>query len=439
MNDSITADLFDTEASLTAKIRQIADPLLCDRHALLPNWLDREPIQFFRESRFVACGSVCRDEIRVLAQLGQLVAIVDDELRKQTSTLFGVPVISTQQWVEMARRDHSLISCLLVATQRATQHFLRLCLQQNLRFLTPLQFATLVQSTQFRNQANGRFFHYGYRFFDFALRNVDALLETSELYEDTYSRISHLSTVLYRLTWNPKYLETIAVGHGATGFNAYLFDQTYLKFTDDETYIDAGAFTGDSIEAFLAAVGGKFKHIYSFEPSAANNAAIRERLRRLQDSYVKPLRPAVTLFQKGVWSHADNLSFSHNLDYQEAGATTSPLAAHLLASGMRPDAPQSTSGLAIETVPVVAIDDATAQDATFIKYEVEGSEMEALRGSEKTIHKNRPKLSVAVYHKPEDLLTLPRYIKELDLGYRMGFRQHTVLMCDATYIYCTID
>ncbi|MBS0339294.1 MAG: FkbM family methyltransferase [Proteobacteria bacterium] len=439
MNEWITADLFETEASLTAKIRQVADPLLRDRNALLPTWLDREPSQFFPENRFVVCGSVCRQEIRVLAQLGQLVAIVDDELRKQSPTLFNVPVISTQRWIEMARSDNRLISCLLVATQRATHHFLRVCLQHRLRFLTPLQFATLIQSTPFKDQADGRFFHYGYRFFDFALRNVDALIRTSELYGDTYSRISHLSTVLYRLTWNPKYLEAIAVGHGTSGFNAYLFDQAFLSFTENEVYIDAGAFTGDSIEAFLEAVGGRFKHIYSFEPSAANNVAIRERLRRLQDSYVKQLRSAVTLSQKGVWSHADNLSFSYNIDYQEAGTTSSPLSAHLLASGMRPDAPASVSGLAIETVSVVAIDEATAQDATFIKYEVEGSEMEALRGSEQTIRRNRPKLAIAVYHKPEDLLVLPHYIRELDLGYRMGFRQHSALICDATYIYCTTD
>lgn len=439
MNDWFTDELFGKEEALTAKICQVAEQLHKNPNAILPDWLDHEPIQFFRENRFVVCGSVCRDEIRILAQLGHLEAIVDDELRKHTSSLFGAPVISTQRWIEMARRDSGLISCVLVATQRATQHFLRHCLQHKLRFLIPLQFATLIQKTPFKDHGNGRFFHYGYRFFDFALRNVDELLATTDLYSDAYSRISHLATLLYRLTWNPKYMETIAVGHSVSGFNSYLFDETFFSFSDEEVYIDAGAFTGDSIESFLTAVDGRFKHIYSFEPSAANNAAIRERLRRLQDSYVKPLRPSVTLFQKGVWSHEDELSFSHNIDYQDAGVSTTPLSAHLLVSGVRKDLPQSTSGLAVETVPVVAIDSATPQDATFIKYEVEGSELEALRGAEKTIRKNRPKLSIAVYHKPEDLLTLPRHIKELDLGYRMGFRQHTLLMPDATYIYCTAD
>jgi hypothetical protein len=87
-------------------------------------------------------------------------------------------------------------------------------------------------------------------------------------------------------------------------------------------------------------------------------------------------------------------------------------------------------------INVTSIDAATDQDASFIKYEVEGSELEALIGAQKTIERNKPKLSIALYHKAEDILTLPRHIVNLDMGYKIGFRQHDLYKPDATYCYC---
>lgn len=47
--------------------------------------------------------------------------------------------------------------------------------------------------------------------------------------------------------------------------------------------------------------------------------------------------------------------------------------------------------------------------ATYIKYDVERSGLEALKGSIKTIRRYRPRLAIAVYHKPKDILGIPDF------------------------------
>ncbi len=51
--------------------------------------------------------------------------------------------------------------------------------------------------------------------------------------------------------------------------------------------------------------------------------------------------------------------------------------------------------------------------ATFIKMDVEGSELASLRGAENTIKNHKPTLAICIYHKKEDLWEIQRYIREL--------------------------
>jgi hypothetical protein len=57
--------------------------------------------------------------------------------------------------------------------------------------------------------------------------------------------------------------------------------------------------------------------------------------------------------------------------------------------------------------------------------DIEGSEINALRGAKNTIMKHRPKLAVCIYHKPTDLWEIPLYLKELVLDYKLHLRHHS--------------
>ena len=62
--------------------------------------------------------------------------------------------------------------------------------------------------------------------------------------------------------------------------------------------------------------------------------------------------------------------------------------------------------------------------ATFIKMDIEGGELSALRGAKKTIENYHPKLAICVYHKPEDMWEIPNYVLSLDTSYQLYFRHY---------------
>lgn len=64
-------------------------------------------------------------------------------------------------------------------------------------------------------------------------------------------------------------------------------------------------------------------------------------------------------------------------------------------------------------------------DATFIKMDIEGAEIDALYGAKETILRNRPKLAICIYHSNEHLYEIPLLIHELVPEYKLSIRHHS--------------
>ena len=60
----------------------------------------------------------------------------------------------------------------------------------------------------------------------------------------------------------------------------------------------------------------------------------------------------------------------------------------------------------------------------YIKFDVEGFEEEALCGMKKTILDNRPMLAVSVYHRPEDIFSLPLLLSSWNYPADFYLRMH---------------
>ena len=61
------------------------------------------------------------------------------------------------------------------------------------------------------------------------------------------------------------------------------------------------------------------------------------------------------------------------------------------------------------------IDDLVDADgATYIKMNIEGCELQALRGAQRVIRESHPKLAIAGYHKTWDLWEVPKLIYSID-------------------------
>ncbi len=154
--------------------------------------------------------------------------------------------------------------------------------------------------------------------------------------------------------------------------------------TRPDTLLDCGAYDGDSIHDFVNMFPA-YRGVIAFEPDAANTEKIRSRAKR--ESIER-----LTIVNKGVYSESGTLYFQAN------GESNS----HLSESG----------GARVE---VTTLDEYEAQSKgrVFLKMDIEGSEAAALRGGERMIRTRRPIIAVCVYHREEDLITIPQLIRSI--------------------------
>jgi len=184
----------------------------------------------------------------------------------------------------------------------------------------------------------------------------------------------------------------------------YYYEDGLISLSNNEIYIDAGTYDGNTVEMFIEKmreVEKNYSRIYAFEPSISNYEKAVKRL----SGYLN-----VEMVQKGLWSTETKLSFFENSMNQGGSSFT-------LGSG---------DGLC---VPVTSLDaffknSSDNELPTFIKMDIEGAEKEALLGATSIIRRLKPKLVVCAYHKPEDIYELPKTILNIRDDYRFALRQH---------------
>lgn len=86
----------------------------------------------------------------------------------------------------------------------------------------------------------------------------------------------------------------------------------------------------------------------------------------------------------------------------------------------------SVSTSAEEQVPLISIDDYVVAGrlarVDLIKMDIEGSELDALKGAMNTIKLFRPKLAICLYHKIDDPISIPNLIQATGVEYSFNFK-----------------
>jgi len=166
-----------------------------------------------------------------------------------------------------------------------------------------------------------------------------------------------------------------------------------FAFSEREIYVEGGSYDGDTIRTFIKHVGGRFEHVYAFEPDPVTFEKLRSNFST--EPRVEPINFGLHR-EKGVLRFRNDASrgaiFTGDGDIQ---------------------------------MPVTTLDETLAgRPASYIKMNIEGAEIDALRGAEQTIRKYRPKLALSVYHRPADLWQIPQLVQEISPDYRLHLRQH---------------
>jgi FkbM family methyltransferase len=150
-------------------------------------------------------------------------------------------------------------------------------------------------------------------------------------------------------------------------------------------------------------------HVYGFEPLASHVEICQYNFSSAQNISIAP------------FGLADHTLYAPPV----ASATYSP--------GFRAD-------WTTDPVPMTTLDEYVTshkiERIDFFKLDIEGSELAALRGARGTLLRDRPKLALSVYHKPNDYFEIAKFVTELGCGYRLFLEHHTIYG-EETVLYAT--
>ena len=178
-----------------------------------------------------------------------------------------------------------------------------------------------------------------------------------------------------------------------------------LNLGKNESFLDLGAYRGDTIKEFLH-YAGDYEKIVAVEPD-------KRTFKKLQ-IYCESLENCTTL-NNAVWNESKELFFDGN---KGRGGSAKDMG---------------------ETVQSVTVDDLTEKYGKFsyINIDVEGAEKEMLQGASKSLQQHKPKLCMAAYHRSEDIFALINQINEINGDYKIHLRHHPHISFWDTNIYCT--
>lgn len=189
-----------------------------------------------------------------------------------------------------------------------------------------------------------------------------------------------------------------------------------LGIGTQEIYADLGAYNGDTLVEFLNETSMQFKKLYAMEPDMKNYHKLKRRLYMIGSAMLEA-------YNVGAWNEDTTIMFS-----LRAGRSSRAVP-EVGSENINPARFREVKMMKLDTM-------LRGGDATFIKYDVEGSESEAIEGSRETIVRCRPKLNVALYHRNEDMFALPLKIYGMNKKYRMYMRHHPYIPDWDTNLYC---
>jgi FkbM family methyltransferase len=173
------------------------------------------------------------------------------------------------------------------------------------------------------------------------------------------------------------------------------------------SFADCGAFNGDTLRAFLAQVGEQDYSYYAFEPQEQNCRDLEQFVQEQQLSRVQVCRA-------GIWDRQETLCFSENTAEDDLAWTLSDAVTG------------SESLIHADTLDHLM----NGKPLDFIKMDIEGAELRALRGAEFTIRSSLPILAISSYHELDHLWLVPRAIQEFSGDYHISCRHHSWNLAD---------
>lgn len=231
---------------------------------------------------------------------------------------------------------------------------------------------------------------------EFVQENAERLKRIYNLLADDTSKKVFENAVRYKLTGDIKYLFECETPPE----EVY---QNLLKLGSGETYFDLGAYRGDTVAEFLSFVSG-YKKIVAVEPDFKTYNKLCTATENLKD---------ILNINACISDVLGDTTFNMN--------------------GSR----GSSIGYGEKVIKSVTVDALSEKfTPTYLKMDIEGAELSALKGAKNTVTQFKPKMQIATYHRSEDLFLLPETVLDFRKDYTIYLRHFPSLPCwDMSYYF----
>ncbi|MDD7049836.1 MAG: FkbM family methyltransferase [Lachnospiraceae bacterium] len=187
------------------------------------------------------------------------------------------------------------------------------------------------------------------------------------------------------------------------------FEYDLFPKIKDEIFIDCGACGGSSLKDFLKVNQAEFNAYYGIEPDIFNFKKLENYISNLSDSE----KQKINIYNGAAYENNKGTYF-----YVLNG----------------PGSFQADTGTTF--INTIKIDDLLGKkNATYIKMNIEGSEVSALKGAEYTITTWKPRMAIMGYHKTSDFWEVPLLLRKFNEEYQLHLRSYMRNVAFTYYAY----
>jgi len=195
------------------------------------------------------------------------------------------------------------------------------------------------------------------------------------------------------------------IGYDAIFTNDQYYPADIIQLSDQESFVDVGAYNGDTMFDFIKKTNNQFDCIFAFELDKKNFKEMKSAVDKLS----APVKNKIKMYNFGL------LDEEKEVYYESGGSGSESTFINVINNA-------SEAGKTVRLSDILK-----DEKVTYIKMDIEGSVLQALSGAEEIIKKQKPKLAICLYHKPEHLWEVPLYIKKIVPEYKIFIRHHTPL------------
>ena len=330
---------------------------------------------------------------------------VDNNPRKWNTKLERIPIISYKELKEKEQDYIILLTCV---------------------------YANAIEiSKQLINEGEkNRIIHFANPFkVEEKLLNVDEIPDFEQIcnynlnmLEDDKSRQIFCDFLKWKMTGNQTYTYKYTEGDWREFFSSGLI------LPERYSYIDIGAYTGDTILRFLTLNGGKCNKIIAFEPDINNYNSLKNMISEMRLEELE-----IECHKEGVWSNNGYLNFYSSNDGKVYESSNFFVDTRKIITTKR-------AGQGIEEKIVVHCLDyykykKKDMGQTIIKIDALASEYEILLGAKQTIRELHPVLIMELGTYSKHIFDMIPYIYRLDNSYKFYLRQMKTFNNSRTILY----